>query len=376
MRLNPEFTLFPVASGDWSMFCQCDRCHKLDPRGVPDISYDMCTRELHWVNGVARAMADRHPDKLLLTFAYAATSVPPPVIRPEKNVWVSLAIWRSGYPLFFDHVMAQKPEVLLEGEGAKLLDRWVKILPDRLCVFEYPPNVYEPAMLENTAARIRFLARRGVRGISICYGNPAKEDFAGLFHRVYSRLLWNPDVDVYAEAEDCLRSEFGPGGTHLMKYFELCRGRYRETLADRAPLGSDLWPAGFYSEPFVDTAVAAFDAAAAANSGVSALKNAVLSKKCDFLFQILFHLPRDAAGKTDPKRVTGLLTQLSQLAHELKREKDFMRLAGMAAPALEKQVPGCGQMVLDWVNNWHQEWLREMMQGINPATDGFLEGTQ
>ena len=374
IRKNPERTLFPVTSGDWSAFCQCEKCHKLDPPGVPEIRYDMCTRELHWVNGVARAMAELHPTKRILAFAYAATRVPPPVIRPEKNVWVSLAIWRFRYPLFFDHVMARQPERLIKGEGVKLLDRWLKILPDRLCVFEYPPNAYEPAMLENTAARIRFLAKRGVRGISVCYGNPAKGDFDGLFHHIYSRLMWNPEVDVYAEAARYLGRKYGAGGEHLMDYFRLCRDQYRRMLADAVPLDHRYYPVGWYSKAFTRQALAAFDAAADVDRDAPALRKAVLVKKFHFLYQVLYRLPRGPASKVDAKRVIGLLEQLSGLAVELKREKEFMRLAGAKPDSLEERIPGCGRMAIDWVSNWHEKWLRELMKAPDSgAADEFLD---
>lgn len=377
MRKNPEDFLFPVTSGDWSAFCQCEECHKLDPPGVPEKSYDMCTRELHWVNGVARAMAERHPEKRILCFAYAATRVPPPVARPESNVWVSLAIWRFRYPLFFDHVMARRPERLIEGEGVKLLERWVEIVPDRLCVFEYPPNTYEPVMLENTASRIRFLAGKGVRGISICYGNPASEDFAGLFHHIYSRLMWNPKVDVYAEAARYLDKQYGPGGKHLLRYFELCRHRYRQTLQDETPLDDSFWPVGFYSGSFVDAARGAFEEAAQANRAAPALRNAVQVKEFHFLYQVLSHLPRDKSGKVAPQRVTSLLSRLSALAQEAKLVKAFMSLAGAKPESLEKQVPGCGKLVVQWVSDWHERWMNEMMKKPDQETDaGLLEGLE
>ena len=375
MQKNPNYWLFPVSSGDWSQFCQCTECHKLDPPGVPDRSYDMCTRELHWVNAVARGIAEKHPDKIVLFFAYAATRVPPPVIRPEENVWISLAVWRNRYPFFFDHVMDQKPALLIEGEGVKLLDRWLKIVPDRLCLFVYPPNAYEPALLENTAARIRFLAKRGVSGISFRYGHPARGDFFDLFYHVYGRLLWHPDIDVYAEAERFLNRRYGAGGEHLMRYFELCRDRYRETLKRRTPLDHNLYPVDWYSESFTKEAVSAFEAAADANRDAPALRNAVLDKEFHFLYQVLYHLPRDQAGKVDRQRAMGLLSRLSELAMALKRQKSFMGLAGAKPDSLEKQIPGCGRMIVEWVSKWHERWIREMMNAPGPeAEDEVLDG--
>jgi len=372
MRKQPEYRFFPVSSGDWSKFCQCAECHKLDPPRVPDVYYDMCTRELLWVNAVARPMAERHPDKIILCFAYAATRRPPPVVRPEKNVWLSLAIWRNKYPYFFDHVMDQKPKLLVEGEGVKLLDQWLKIVPDRVCLFVYPVNAYEPALLENTASRIRFLAKKGIRGISFRYGHPARTDFFDLFYHVYSRLLWNPDTDVYGEAGKFLSRRYGAGGEHLMRYFELVRARYRETSANKTPLDANLYPKDWYSEAFTTEAVTAFDAAAEANADVPGLRHAVRLKKYHFLHHVLRHLPRDEAGKVDRKRVMALLTELSELAVQMNAVKGFAGLASAKPDSLEKLVPGCSKMVIDWVKEWHKKWMKETLKAPEPGTDDGL----
>lgn len=114
---NPDQRFFSVTYGDTGSWCQCPECLKLDPAPA-----EYATRLLHWVNPVARAVGQKYPDKIVLTFAYGGTDQPPPVARPEKNVWMVVATGSGCYP-FWDHSFA------LDGADTRKITAWTGIAP-------------------------------------------------------------------------------------------------------------------------------------------------------------------------------------------------------------------------------------------------------
>ncbi|UCG76229.1 MAG: DUF4838 domain-containing protein, partial [Gemmatimonadota bacterium] len=82
---QPDRTFFGVSQGDGFGWCECEACRALD--AVPGV--EMTDRLLEYVNFIARAVAERYPDKRILTLAYTfATSPPPQRVKPEPNVMV------------------------------------------------------------------------------------------------------------------------------------------------------------------------------------------------------------------------------------------------------------------------------------------------
>lgn len=81
-------------------------------------------------------------------------------------------------------------------------------MPDRLAVCEYLGNVYDPAVLDTLPGRLWFYAKWGLRGILFEYGLP--KNFRELWTYVHSRLMWNPEQDAQALAEEFISYRFGP----------------------------------------------------------------------------------------------------------------------------------------------------------------------
>ena len=78
--------LFDVSQNDWGRPCTCANCRALDDREGGHAG-----SLLHFVNRLADAVADRHPDVRIDTLAYDYTLRPPRNLRPRDNVVIRLA---------------------------------------------------------------------------------------------------------------------------------------------------------------------------------------------------------------------------------------------------------------------------------------------
>ena len=88
---HPEAHSYSVSINDNNRWCECELCTALgvphEFRGRPVYS----DRYYTFVNGVARGVAETHPDKFLGCFAYAGVEPPPRTIeRLEPNVFVNI----------------------------------------------------------------------------------------------------------------------------------------------------------------------------------------------------------------------------------------------------------------------------------------------
>jgi len=209
MNMQPQRRFFYVASSDARL------CKGEHSRAV-DLQYHYMTdRLLRWVNHVAERVADKHPEKRVLTLAYIETVKPPVKVKPADNVWMMYCPWywdsRNVPYADWDH-----PGNIVAKE--EILD-WLLCCPNQVGVFDYPGIPI--AWVRGQADRIKFFARQGIRAVQ-CDGAPLT--FEDLFHYVNTRLLWDPTLDTAALEQEFLLAFHGPAaGAAMQDYLRLHR---------------------------------------------------------------------------------------------------------------------------------------------------------
>lgn len=271
IEMNPDSDYFSITYGDTGFWCQCPECLKLDP--APG---EYASRLLHWVNPVAKGIAEKYPDKIVTTFAYAGSDKVPPSVKPEKNVCMVVATG-AGNLLFYDHSMAQGTTV------TKGIEEWIALIPGRVMVCEYL-GAYEPAMLDQMTGRLRYYAKIGLSAVKTTYGAPV--NFRNMWRYVWTKMEWDPSQDAHALAGDFLRFYYGPAAEPLEKYFKIVHEQYAKTLASGKTL-NDGYPPDFYTDEFVRKCTSCFDEAAAENKKKS---SEIEYEKLMFLQDALAHL--------------------------------------------------------------------------------------
>jgi hypothetical protein len=214
---QPEKRFFFITYGDTDVWCSCQNCEKLDI--VPGQFAD---RNLYWVNGIARAIGKKYPDKVFLTLAYRGTQKPPLRLKPEPNVIVLYAPWWGSSTMCRIHPYYSCNRSLpaaLEMEG------WLKWAPKNLGVYDY--SIGPQLKMHAYEKKLKFWAKRGYRAFYEL-GNPKR--FRALENFVKAKLVWDASLDpAKLEAEFC-DAYYGPAGTYIA---DLIRLLYLEKGGDR-----------------------------------------------------------------------------------------------------------------------------------------------
>ena len=213
MDIQHDRKFFGVSQGDGYAWCECEQCRALD--AVPGV--DMTDRLLEYVNSIARDIAQKYPDKRILTLAYTnATSPPPTRVMPEPNVMVQYCPYppRTG---------CQSHDLTCEQNAQSYTDLmgWLQKCPENMYIFDYPTgyaNWYEPfGSFWAMKRKLDLYSSHGVRGIYYC-GTP--KNFNALFIYVQSRLLWQPDAAVEPLIDEFMAAYYGAAAPQVREYFD------------------------------------------------------------------------------------------------------------------------------------------------------------
>ncbi len=248
MERQPDRRFFSCTQGDSHEWCRCERCLAMEyePGNCSD-------RMLHWVNAVARAVARRHPDKILMTYAYGPTQVRPVKIRPEKNVQVFYAAWPNYTSAPCGIRDFDAPENYLARHE---MMGWLGVAPGRVGLYDY--NSGGRYTLNGMAWKVKWAARHGLCGFHYCGSNVS---FQQLFAYVHARLNWNPLLDVAPLQHEFIYGYYGEAAPLMDR---IIRGIY-----DRVEYGRydsrmhGVPPADYFSKAFVTEMLDLFDRAAA-----------------------------------------------------------------------------------------------------------------
>ncbi len=237
MRRQPALTIFSVSQNDCANPCECPAC-----RAIVEEEAAQSGPILRFVNAVAAETSKVFPDKLIDTLAYWYSVDAPKHVVPHPNVRVRLCsigcCQVHGYGAC-DHPASR--------QFLRALDDWSKITP-QLYIWHYATNFAHYLLpmpdLEELQANLRLYRDRGVRGVFIqsCGDEGGGAESLALRGYVTSRLLWNPDLPLWALVDEFLRAHYGvqaaPG---VRQYLEVLHDRVRRdktlhyTLFDPPP---------------------------------------------------------------------------------------------------------------------------------------------
>ena len=209
---QPDRTYFFVSAGDFSGWCRCENCQKLDAVPMKDTS----DRTLAFVNAVARKIRQDYPDKIIMHLAYREATYPPSREGLEDNVRVMFCL----YPPFFNSQSTFRSPANRRGTAA--LDGWLAKFPGKVYMYEYPrsyaTNLEVFGSLYACAEKIKFFARHKVPGIYYC---STANDCQALWEHVMLSLMWQPEADVESLIDDFLPVFYGAAAPHMRQYHDL-----------------------------------------------------------------------------------------------------------------------------------------------------------
>ena len=218
---SPEATVFSVSQNDWHNYCQCADC-----KALAEKEGSQAGPLLHFVNGIADAIADEHPDKIVDTLAYQYTRKPPKEVRPRPNVVIRLC----SIECCFAHPLESDP---YNASFRDDIHGWHQIC-NRLWIWDYVINYTHNIMpfpnLYVLKPNINFFIANGVTGIyeEANYYSKGGE-WAELRTYVMSKLLWDPSYDTDKAIDEFLSGYYEDAAVPLRKYITLIHRQVQES---------------------------------------------------------------------------------------------------------------------------------------------------
>jgi hypothetical protein len=291
---SPEATIISVSQNDWHSYCQCAACTALAEK-----EGGQAGPLLHFVNGIANAIAAEHPDKIIDTLAYQYTRQPPKHVKPAPNVAVRLCSIECCFSHPLDACPTNRSFVADIKGWSKICKRlhiWDYVINYAHCVQPFPNlGVIRP--------NIEFFVRNGVTGIyeEANYFSKGGE-LAELRTYLMAKTLWDPSYDSTKAIREFTEAYYGPAAPALRDYLTLLQ----ETVcADRTcHVRIYTSPADYLNHPeMLASAKALFDRAEAAVAGDAVLLHRVQVARLPLLYTEIA-LSRGALRYRDGKLVS------------------------------------------------------------------------
>jgi len=220
IRQRPDAAIYSVSQNDNGSYCECSACTAL-----AEAEGSQAGPVLHFVNAVADAIKDEHPDKVIDTLAYSYTRKPPLKVRPRPNVTVRLC----SFECCFAHPLGTCPA---NQSFVEDLRAWARICP-RLSVWDYViqyghtiapfPNLY------SLRPNIQLFVEHGVNNIfeEANYFSRGGE-LIELRAYMLAKTLWGPKYDTDRAIDEFVSAYYGAAAPYLRRYVNLVHEGFKD----------------------------------------------------------------------------------------------------------------------------------------------------
>ena len=202
--------LYNVSQNDWGRPCDCTPCRRLHER-----EGSHAAAVIAFVNGLAAAIAQRHPHVLLDTLAYDWSFDPPRNVRADDNVIVRIApLYGRDFAKPLSAPVHEPIRQAVAGWQARThrLRAW-----DYAVTYGDAGDLPRPS-LDWLAADLRFYRDRGVEGIFVQQDPLIQADMLDLKRWVLMRLMEDPERDTAALVHEFTEGFYGAAAATMRRY--------------------------------------------------------------------------------------------------------------------------------------------------------------
>lgn len=217
MEENPDIHIWDVSQMDtWinrGVGCQCDNCKAID-----DAEESQMGSLLTFINRLADDCKERYPDNYISTLAYNYSVKPPKNIIPRDNVIIKLCLMPGDNSTSFAF-----PETKDAQEGHDVVESWGKIAK-HLLIWDYNVNFHNYLMpfpvIGNMVFNNDFYIENNTYGIfhQMDYDKGGQD--ARLHTYLYSKLMWDKDIDVEKLAGKYIDIYYGEAAPYIEEYYQ------------------------------------------------------------------------------------------------------------------------------------------------------------
>ncbi len=211
--------------------CGCERCHD---QATPERGWGGQMSDYVWgyINRVAEALYESHPDRMVSGITYGTYTLPPEKIdRMSPNLTVILIPPR----LSTDAGRWAELEGQMEAWRAKLPSGRIYTFGNILYNWGRLTPVYFPRQI---ARNLRFLKGRSLGEQIECYEHPPGSDYnwdaMAIPHvdlYVTSRFWWDADQDIEAMMEEYYTLYYGPAREEMKAFIEYCEVNWQDMVS-------------------------------------------------------------------------------------------------------------------------------------------------
>ena len=213
---NPASMCFSLSPSDSAGWCECAGCtalYETDPNG--DLSVTPAI--INFYNEVGKLVIEKHPDKLLAAYVYAAYVFPPSTpIALQPNVFL---VWAPSFDYGYTLV---RPE--LQQQWDALLKQWIQVT-ENISYYDLPFNLStEAGALNPPGLKImKFIYPRlkqaNLKGVYV-YGIEAWGR-GGPLNYLLAKVAWDPDADVDALFVEYCQKAYAEGAPEMEHLWRL-----------------------------------------------------------------------------------------------------------------------------------------------------------
>jgi hypothetical protein len=229
---NPGRQYFTVAQNDNGYYCQCPDCAAVDEEEQSHMG-----TLLRFVNAVADAVAEEHPDVIIGTLAYQYSRKPPKLTKARPNVRIQLASIECSITKPIDD-----PSSALNRPFCEELQQWSKIC-NNISIWSYNTNFAAYLLpcpnLRVIEPNIRFFVTNNINGIFMQGAHDALgAEFSELRNYVTSRLLWDPTENAEQLINEFARLHYGNAAPPIIRFINLLHDHAQAQDIDEDCFGS------------------------------------------------------------------------------------------------------------------------------------------
>ena len=285
-----------LAQGDNFNHCQCAGCLGSDRKyGSPSGTF------MAFVNQIAHDLAKDYPRLKIKMSAYQYTRKPPHGIRPEKNVYVSIANIECDFcKKLTDETSPENLRFLAEEESWSKVAHTLFANNYGTCFDGY---MFPFPNFNAIGSRYQWARKHNVKGASMLTAHAnAFAEFGHLRDYLTAKLLWNPELDTWETAREFCLGYYGKkAGSILLdylryyhRYFAEKKVKFRFALYDRTYYNACLAPEVLrFAREYYDRALAAAESPVF----LRRVQEAALSIRCMELMAHLGWIPGSRAWR-------------------------------------------------------------------------------
>lgn len=223
---NPNCRVISISPDDGFGWCECPRCLELDrqlcgaraPRVKLLQEAPFVGDRLFWFgNEVARGLAESHPDHKLLMLAYVNYVEPPDSVQPASNIVPFVCHY---VPADYSREISD-PSSEANRQFNELLLKWRELSPNMMIYSYVGKSTWwklPRPILQNFAADIKYFHAIGIRRY-FCQSALAGWERDGPLYYVLTKLLWDPQANPRALADEWIKGMYGPAADEMATFY-------------------------------------------------------------------------------------------------------------------------------------------------------------